>query len=441
MRLKPVLTILAGIFLLPTGARGEVLGIYKTGSGTGWLEKSNQGDLVLHLEGTYYDMGLEQGQLMSKEVRQTFDCVAGLIHHYDPIVPMSWAASLLYKFVYEKEEPYVLPEFKDEMKGLAQGSGAEFKRIAAFHSMIYLASCSVVAAWGKATRDGELYYFRSLDYPLNFVDPKTGIAIQDLSLIIIYKPKDGIPFVTFNWPGFVGSAGGMNAEGIVLGVLTDQSRFENAAGVPVIFRLKQALGQARSLEQAVSILTRKPWEGGYNLVVADAKIPEAAVVEMDAKNVYVGNWNGPAESNHYTFRGKDYSFAPIEDVVWRTNHPLSNHLIVEHKGKIEGSKKDDSSSMARYQDLEKRITRDYGSLDLEKMSQLMRSHYQAMYQGKHDKKYQPTMHQAAYAAKSGDFLISFAHGNPARSDKFKVSSYNQPAHRYNFFELLNRKPQ
>jgi predicted choloylglycine hydrolase len=439
MWLKKVLTAAVGILFIQALAHAEVIRAYKAESGTGWLEKTSQGDVVLHLEGTWYDMGLEQGKLMSDEIKQTFACVNGLIHHYDPVVPSSWAIDLLHKYVYMKEDPYVLQEFKDEMKGVSDGSGAPLKDIAAFHSMIYLASCSVVAAWGKATRDGSLYYFRSLDYPLNFVDPKTGIAIQDLSMLVVYKPKGGLPFVSFSWPGFIGTVSGMSSQGIVVGVLTDASKHEQAAGVPMVFRLKQVLEQATNLDQATQILSQKPFEGGYNLVAADAKVPDAAVVEINARNVYVGKWNGPAESNHYRYQGKEYSYSPIEDLILRTNHPLSSELIKDKKGKIEAAK-DDSTSVARYNDLKSRISKDYGSLDLDKMNEMMRSHYQAMYQGPKDKKYQPTMHQVVYAPKSGDFIISFAHGNPYKESKFTISAYNKPCHRYNFFQLLNAQP-
>ena len=439
MALKKLLALLVGIIFVQSVAYAETLRVYKAESGTGWLERTGQGDLVLHLDGTWYDMGYEQGKLMSKEIKQTFACVDGLIHHYDPVVPGSWAINLLYKYVYMKEDPYVRQEFKDEMKGVSDGAGVPVKNIAAFHSMIYLASCSVVAAWGKATKDGNLYFFRSLDYPLNFVDPKTGTAIQDLSMMIIYRPKGGVPYISFSWPGFIGTVSGMSSQGMVVGVLTNTSKYEQAAGVPMVFRLKQVLEEATNLDQAIQILSQKPFEGGYNLVAADAKAPDAAVVEINARNVYSGRWNGPAESNHYAYRGKEYSYSPIEDVVMRTNHPLSSELIKDKTGKIEDAK-DDSTSVARYNDLKARISKDYGSLDLEKMNGLMRSHYQAMYQGPKDKKYQPTMHQVAYAPKSGDFIISFAHGNPHKESKFAISAYNKPCHQYNFFQLLNAQP-
>jgi|GEM_PF-2306276 len=440
MSLKKSFLIGLCLFLFHSFAHAEVLGVYKTESGTGWLEKSEQGDLILHLEGTYYDMGLQQGNLLKKEVRLSLDCVKGLLHHYDPLVPMSVASAILYEYTYAKEIPYIPLKYQVELRGVAEGAGVDLKTLQSVHGLIFLASCSSVAAWGNATRDGKLYFIRSLDYPLNFVDPKTGVAIQDNSLIVIYKPRGEIPYLTFNWPGFVGSAGGMNAQGVLISVLTNQSKFENPAGLPMIFRVKQVLDKANSVDGAIRLIGAKPFEGGYNFVIAQTKYPQAIAVEMDAREIYIGGWNGPAESNRYHYRGKEYVYEPIPDVVLRTNHPLSSELISHHRGKIERGKKDDSSSSARYRDLRARVLKEYGNLDLETMNQIMRAHYQGMYQGKNDRKYQPTMHQVAYDPATGDFIIAFAKGDPKKSNKFKVSAYNQPYHRYNFYELLQRKP-
>ena len=53
MRRKKILAIVAGLFLFQSLAQAEVLGVYQARTGTGWLEKTEQGDLVLHLQGSY----------------------------------------------------------------------------------------------------------------------------------------------------------------------------------------------------------------------------------------------------------------------------------------------------------------------------------------------------------------------------------------------------
>ena len=84
MRQKSFIAFLLVIFFFGFAGRAEVLGIYKTKTGTGWLERSEQGNLILHLEGSWYDMGYEQGKLLKKECLIAFNSVKGLLRSYLP---------------------------------------------------------------------------------------------------------------------------------------------------------------------------------------------------------------------------------------------------------------------------------------------------------------------------------------------------------------------
>lgn len=248
----------------PYVSEGNTLRVCQTGSGLGWIERSDQGDLILHLEGTYYDMGFEQGKVLEKEIKIALNSMKGALHHYLPIASYRLLKSVFYKRVYLKEELYIPQEFKDEMRGLSDATGIPLKELETVHSAFYVISCSAASAFGRASKTGELYQTRSLDYPLVFIDPKTKTPIQDLSIITVYKPKDGIPYVTFGWPGFLGSVGGMNAKGICISEMSLASKYENPAGVPQIFRIKQSLSRSQSLNEAVELMTIKPLEGAYN---------------------------------------------------------------------------------------------------------------------------------------------------------------------------------
>jgi predicted choloylglycine hydrolase len=440
MMKRRYLWILVGILLVSgfaLGLRAEVLGVYETGTGTGWLERSESGYLILHLEGTYYDMGYQQGKLLEEECEITVNSMRSLIKHYLPIASFKLIKILLYKVYYEKEDSYVPLEFKQEMKGLADATGSPVKDIQALHSAIFLASCSGTAAFGPATKDRELYQTRSLDYPLGFIDRKTGTPMHDQSLVVVYKPRDGVPYISFAWPGFLGSVGGMNTEGICISEMTDVSRYEVAAGLPMIWRIKQTLARARNLDQAIELMTERPLEGGYNFLVGDGKIPRAVAIEMDAREVYVGTWDGKGESNSYEYRGRSYQYTPVSGLVVRTNHPLSTALIENHKGKIEGSPK---ATAVRYRDLRARNEAEYGEINLERIMEIMRDHYRSQCENPGHKGCAQTIYQAAFAPACGDFLIAFAHGNYYKLGTYKVSAYNQPYHRFNIFELLERKP-
>ena len=207
------------------------------------------------------------------------------------------------------------------------------------------------------------------------------------------------------------------------------------------FRLKNTLANARSLDEAVALMTAAPFGGGYNFLVADAKIPDARAIEMDAKTVYIGGWDGPAESNRYIYKGRDYAYAPKEGLLTRTNHPLSAELIANHRGPIEAGAADDCRTARRYRDLRARLLAGYGALDAKGMNAAMRAHYRSMYQGAGDECFPSSTHQMILSPASGDFIIAFADGDPEEEGLFATSAYSRPWHRYNLFELLDREPE
>lgn len=438
-RLGFVLIGLALILVLSSLARAEVLGVYKAPTGTGWLERTDQGDLVLHLAGSYYDMGYEHARLGGEQTQMALRAAKNSLRMQFPWLPFSSAVWLINKYVWEKAAPHVPAEFKEEMRGLSEASGVPLETIQAAHSITYLTSCAGAVAWGPATRDHELYFARSNDVGMT-IDPKTDQAYQDWGMIVIYQPTDGIPYMMISWPGFIGASDGMNTQGIAVGNMSDPSRYETPGGVPMLFRLKQTLAKARALDEALAWMTVKPYEGGYNFLVADGKLPAAKVIEMDARTVYVGGWDGPAESSRYTYEGREYAYEPREDLLTRANHPLSLELIADHQGHIDDAKHGNRITANRYQDLRARLVKDYGRLDLTGMMEIMRAHYSAMTYNERIT-LGGTSHQFSLAPKSGDFLIAFSKGNPLKLGRRAVSAFSQPYHRYNLFELIRRQPE
>ena len=439
---KSLLIILIFIYLAEaysSPAHAEVLSVCKTETGSGWLERSDHGDLILHLEGSYYDMGYQHGMLLKKETELVVRSARYSVHRKYPFLPFSLIVSLIHEYVYEKQAPYIPPEFAEEMKGLADASGVSLKEIQALHSATYLTSCAGAVAWGPASADGQLYFSRSNDIAVA-IDPVTRKSYHDNGMMVIYKPRNGIPYMIVSWPGYIGASDGMNAEGIAVGNMSDPSKYETPAGLPMCFRLKQALAKSHNLNEAIEWMTGKPFEGGYNFLVADAKIPSAVAIEMDARTIYVGGWDGPAESNKYTYRGRQYVYVPKEGLLTRTNHPLSTELITNHEVKIDRKYSDNTITARRYVDLRARLVNSYGLLDLDLMNEILRAHYQAM-NYKAGPTFSATSHQFVFAPKSGDILIAFCHGNPLEDGRRKVSAFNQPFHRYNFFELLNGKKE
>lgn len=427
------------LFLLTlSAASAETLGVKETPTGVGWLERSDQGDLILHVAGSWHDIGIQESALLKSEARIAIRSAKFSIWLSAPYVPVSVALQQIYKNVTKYQLANYPPMFREEMEAIAEESGYPLELIANLHATTYLTSCETAAAWGPATTDGSLHFVRSNDVAMN-VDPLTGRMFQDMGGIIIYQPLDGVPFMMFSWPGFIGASDGMNASGIAIGNMSLPSKYETPDGIPMPFRVKQALARARTLDEAVEWITKAPLEGGYNFIVADAKIPAARAVEMDGKHVYVGGWDGPAESNEYDFQGRHYRYEPREGVLMRANHPLSDELIADRTIKMDDGKPRSHWTYQRYTDLRARILGLYGSLTLDALYGALRSSYQQI-DWEHGPTLGGTSHQLGFSPKTGDFVIAFSHGNPLLKGRRQASAFNQPVHKYNFFELMKRKP-
>ncbi len=435
---KSIVIVLFLYFFASLTSHAKTLGVYKTETGVGWVEKTEQGDIILHLEGSYYDMGRQHAALLKDDAAITVRAAIHSIRIQYPLIPPKLAISAIHRYVSQKQDPYIPAGFKDEMRGLADESGISLKYVEALHSATFLTSCSGSAAWGTATKDGELYFMRSNDVAAT-IDPKTKTAIQDKGMIVIYKPKGEIPYMMISWPGYIGASDGMNAEGVAVGNMSLPSKYETPSGLPMPFRMKQTLAKARTLEEAIDWMTRKPLAGGYNFLVADAGIPDAVAIEMDARTFYVGGWDGPAESNSYDFKGRHYEYTPAEDLITRTNHPLSSELIAHRKMKIDDGKPHSKRTAQRYMDLRARLVGELGDLNMVSMLDILREHYNSINWEKG-----PTLgvtsHQFCMAPKSGDFLVSFSKGNPMKLGRPKAGAFNQEYHQYNFFDLLDNKP-
>ena len=165
--------------------------------------------------------------------------------------------------------------FKQELAGLADGSGVPLSLLQAAHAipllMPYL--CSSVAAWGKATEDGHLYQTRNLDW-------KLGVGLHDFPVVVVYLPDRGIAHVVPTFAGVIGAHTGMNARGIVLAEMGDSPAREapydlDAPHFMVFFR--SLLYDADSLSRTIEMFKGLRHTKRYHYVFGDGQVEHRAV--------------------------------------------------------------------------------------------------------------------------------------------------------------------
>jgi len=303
-------------------SEGVVLGV--SPDGKGWLAEYN-GQLILFLSGTGYEMGYQQGYLLKEEIRRSIN---GYVYGGEELngnPPEALQA------LYTAQKPYIPQRYKDEMQGMADVSGIPLIDIQAYNvkSDKGPLACRQIALWGNATVDGNLYHGRSLGYPITFRDDNSGVAIQDHALVIIAKPEGYYPFVNLAWPGSVGGVTGMNIQGISLAINDVLSTDTTPYGMTRTFRLRKVLEEAKSIDEAIRILNESKTVG-WCMCLGDGKIPEAYGVEMNGNLFYAGPWNDPVE--YYNADCEEHGFPPyepLEGCVIRFGHMYRDPRLAE----------------------------------------------------------------------------------------------------------------
>lgn len=299
--------------------RGKIIKKY----GPGFLEEKANGLKVLHLRGTAYERGYQRGILQEDLPFVTSSNITELMGWFGGDDPQAGLKML--QDAKKLMEPFIPYEFREEIRGMAdalaaRGSaityddivlhlvGSDFSMMdpwshdltklpkrSAYPPISPVRGCSSFAAWGKATKDGDLIFGANSDYF------DTEEELKNRPVVVVDPTDGGYGYVGVLWDVFPVAAG-MNEAGIAINGHISAAETETLKGTSAELILAKILQYADSIEDAVEIATVYPRTCGINILVADAKSKRAAVIEYTADNIAV-------------------RFAePSKDMIWTTNH-------------------------------------------------------------------------------------------------------------------------
>lgn len=270
-RLIPLIMTLAGLMAYQALAQDPV-----TIEGVnGAVEVIGEGDdqiTVLYTWGTPYEMGYAHGRLLTEGVKHLYG-----VSLYRFMFGIGMRPEQIDE-VWAKAEPYVPAADLEEMRGLADGTGGaisldDVKRL---HIVPEITEwhCTFFAAWGEATRNGNLIQIRALDYA-------TEAALQEVPLITVAFPEGGQPYLTVGWQGFVGSVTGMSSAKIAMSEIGDDWDEANDTfeGIPMVFLMKDVVRKSTSLDEAVAMVQNAPRTSSYLYCIGDGKLPAARALQ------------------------------------------------------------------------------------------------------------------------------------------------------------------
>ncbi|XP_071103866.1 protein dcd1B-like isoform X1 [Haliotis cracherodii] len=255
---------------------------------------------VLHLYGTPYEMGFAQGSIVKDEatsmIQQVWqymqDQIVGgitkklkfLDWFLDEVATFGLDAALDLELLATKK--YTSQAFFDEVRGLADATGQDYKTILYIHLIGELTkgSCSMIGAWGDSlARNGSLLQLRALDWAVDG-------PFKDFPQVTVYHPVNttyGQPWANFGWTGWIGSITGMNSVKMAIseiGVSFPDASFgkESRFGIPFTNILRDILQYDTTLNAAVQRITNAKRTCDLLLGVGDGKSKTFRGVEYSA---------------------------------------------------------------------------------------------------------------------------------------------------------------
>jgi hypothetical protein len=288
-------------------------------------EKS--GWTFVHLEGTPSEVGFQHGYLLALEIGDSFKVTQLELTHDNH---KNWR--FFRNAAQEMLWPHIEREYRDELKGIADGAAARGVKVDLWDIVAMNASmewsyyvyqydnehgikspssvtapphCSAFIATGSYTRDGRVVMAHN-----NWTQYLDG---ERWTIMFDVVPAQGYHFIMDGYPGFIHSGDdfGINSAGIMV-TETTISNFHgwDANGVAEYVRGRKALQYAASIDDFVRIM-KDGNNGGYanNWLVADRKTNEIADLELGLRNVTLQ-------------RSKDGYFAG-------SNFPINEKMILE----------------------------------------------------------------------------------------------------------------
>ena len=318
--------------------------------------KESEGIFILHLKGAPYQMGYQHGRLLKDQIKVLYqDYLLATLKEKTKDEKRFKAYFNLFKKEAQKLEKFLPEEYKEEMKGIADGSGLSYNDVLIMHTFLDVLSypkffkkgftnCTNFVVQNEAAQDSRLIHGRNLSWPSRGLLEKNSVAI-------FYQPQNGNAFVALSWPGICGVLTGMNEKGLTFGETSVGTVESSLNGIPAFILFRQALQYSDTLYDAIRLIVSSSRTTGYTLTVSDAKLNKACVIEFT--------------NQHYSVR------FPKENQLISNNHYQDTTLFETMKSIYLDRKLEDSSSYQRLIRMQELIKENFGQMDYKKAEEFL----------------------------------------------------------------------
>ena len=293
---------------------------------------------VVEVSGKPFAMGKQAGKKCATKARAYRKTMSSSIEHY---TGMSWVRSVERARDYLPYADDFYPDFVEELRGYAEGSGIQFDEVFAMccHELlspIGSKGCTDVVAGGDVTAEGNVLAGHNEDW---------DASCLPMVVLLKAKPTGKPSFVCTAYAGLLPSTG-MNDRGISL-TGNALSPNDSRVGIPKVFPVRKAL-EARRIGEALENAMPRQRASSYNNICSD-------------KNGEIYSLEGSATDCAWLYADDGY--------LVHTNHYTADRML--------GYEEDPSAmtcSIVRYNRAKRLIRRQLGEITIESLKALFNDH-------------------------------------------------------------------
>ena len=288
------------------------------------------------LKGTSYQRGCQHGAAFAGEIRRFFDLLINL-----GVKRNEKSRAILHRILKNVEEPF--PELREEMGGIAEGSGMLLDDILLL---------SFYPVFGALT--SECTNLGLINEKQGAIHGKTGDSedfLDPFYLLETVYPDKGASFINICMVGTIWTEAGLNSSGLSCGQSSGPTiSNQDGRGFPCMVMPYPMLKNCATVAEAIAFLARFRMSGkGLNIFLSDSK-GDTAVIEK-------------SYDNQAARKAK-------EGVLWNTNHFIEGELAGYNftRGKRL------AESEARYNYLKKRLEEEKVPHTVDEMKNILKNH-------------------------------------------------------------------
>ena len=217
---------------------------------------------VLVVSGTPEQMGTAHGRLLADLVPQVMPRTMALVGAGLAVQKGEWFFDRIDE-IYRRSSPHTPERFLRECRAMAAAAGITERDAICGNFFPELFHCSGVAVRNAASADGRVVHARVLDY-------MRDINLQKYTVLQVFIPEGGIPWMSVGYAGFLGTVTAMNERGLAIGEMGGRGEGQ-WDGTPMTFLMREVAEKAETVDQALEIMRRLPRSCEYYYVISDAK--------------------------------------------------------------------------------------------------------------------------------------------------------------------------